>query len=83
MLTVLCFYISNFQTIIIIIIITTTFLHSSLACSQKSTGLTDQALCICCFAKNFVTVQRVFSTAAAFCVRICGAVLNFCVICLN
>jgi hypothetical protein len=44
-------------------------LHSSLAVSQKSTDLTDQALLIHCSAQNVLTVRYVLSISA-FCIRI-------------
>jgi hypothetical protein len=44
-------------------------LYSSLAASQKSAGLTNQALLIHCSAKNFLTVRHT-SSIAAFCNRI-------------
>ena len=36
--------------------------HSSFAGSQTNAGLTDHALLIRCFAKNFLTIQHVLST---------------------
>jgi len=42
-------------------------LHSSLADSQNSTGLTDQTLLICYSAKNFLTIHRVFVLSSWFC----------------
>jgi len=39
-------------------------IHSGLAVSQKSTGLTDQALIIRCSAKNFLPVRHVTSATA-------------------
>jgi hypothetical protein len=44
-------------------------LNSSLAGSQMSMGLTDQALLINCPAKNFLTIQYVLSITA-FCITI-------------
>ena len=44
-------------------------LHSSLADSQNSTFLTDQALLIHCSAKNFLNIRLLLSITA-FCIRI-------------
>jgi len=44
-------------------------LHSSLADSQNSTGLNDQALLFHCSAKNFLIIRLLFSITA-FCIRI-------------
>ena len=55
--------------LLLLLLVLLLYHNSSLACSQKGMGFTDQALLIHCPAKNTLTIQHVLSITA-FCITI-------------